>query len=453
MKILEKIKVDKYPFLQFAPFLVLYILYIVINASPESFGDEPRYLSYANHLIHGYYSPRYPHIDLGNGPGYPLILTPFVALNLPIIYAKLLNAVFYYLSVVFLYKASLQIVSKRLAFIFSLVWAIYPNTFEQIYHALPEVFASTLIPPFIFCIIKGFKADNFKKGQNYLISAGFLFGYLVLTKPIFGYVLNLMLIVTLILWFASKKELNYKKTSIILIISFLTTVPYLVYTYNLTGKMFYWSSFGGNNLYWMSTPYEGEYGNYYHFPFASSEDRIPGSEKIIELHHKKDFEELLKNPEVRKANIINGEIQQDLSNGTAQDDLLKKIAIENIKSHPLKFLQNCFSNAGRMLFNYPASYVLQKPSTLLRLPFNGILLVFVLFSLIPTFMNWKDVVYSLRFLLIFACVYFGGSLLGSAEPRMFTVIVPILLIWIAYIFERTVKINLKLKDVENGAVS
>jgi 4-amino-4-deoxy-L-arabinose transferase-like glycosyltransferase len=446
MKILEKIKVYKYPFLQFAPFLVLYILYIVINASPESFGDEPRYLSYANHLIHGYYSPQYPYIDLGNGPGYPLILTPFVALNLPVIYAKLLNGVCYYLSVVFLYKALREIVSLRFAFIFSVLWAVYPNTFEQMYRALPEVFASTLIPPFIFCIIKAFKADNFKKAQNYLISAGVLFGYLVLTKPVFGYVLSLILIVALILWFVSKKKLNNKKLSIILIISFLTTVPYLIYTYNLTGKMFYWSSFGGNNLYWMSTPYEGEYGNYYHFPFASSQDRIPGSEKIIKLHHQKDFEELLKNSEVRKANIINGEIQQDLSNGIAQDDLLKKIAIENIKSHPLKFLQNCFSNVGRMLFNYPASYVLQKPSTLLRLPFNGILLVFVLFSLIPTFINWKKVFYSLRFLLIFAIVYFGGSLLGSAGPRMFTVIVPILLIWIAYVLQRTVKIKLNFDE-------
>lgn len=443
MKIVEKIKAGKNPFLQFAPFLFLYILYILIYSTPESFGDEPRYLAYAHHLINGYYSPAYPYIDLGNGPGYPLILTPFVALHLPIIYAKLLNGVVYYLSVVFLFKASTQIVSKRFALVFSIIWALYPYTFEQMHHALPEVFASTLIPPFAFCIISAFKADSFKKARKYLIFAGILFGYLALTKPIFGYVLIFMLILSLILWAASKKKLNYKLTSIILIISFLTTAPYLVYTYNLTGKMFYWSSFGGNNLYWMTTPYEGEYGSYYRFPFVSSPDRIPGSEKIVELHHKKDFEELLKNPEVKKANIINGEMQGDLSRGTVQDDLLKKIALENIKSHPLKFLENCFSNAGRMLFNYPASFVLQKPSTLLRFPVNGTLLVFVVFCLIPTLLNWKNLLFSLRFLLIFTFVYLGGSLLGTAGPRMFTVAVPILLIWIAYISERTIKIKLK----------
>ncbi|WP_233577958.1 ArnT family glycosyltransferase, partial [Hanamia caeni] len=331
-----------------------------------------------------------------------------------------MNGVFYYLSVVYLYKASRQIVPIRFAFIFSIIWALYPYTFEQIQHALPEVFASTLIPPFILSVLTAFKADNVKKARTYLISAGILFGYLALTKPIFGYVLSFMLIVSLIIWFISKNKLNFKKTSIILIISFLTTAPYLIYTYNLTGKMFYWSSFGGNNLYWMTTPYEDEYGSYYSFPFASSPDRIPGSEKIIELHHKKDFEKLLKNPEVKKANIINGEMQGNLSNGTVQDELLKKIALENIKSHPLKFLENCFSNAGRMLFNYPASFVLQKPSTLLRFPVNGTLLVFVVFCLIPTLINWKNLLFSLRFLLIFTFVYLGGSLLGSAGPRMFT---------------------------------
>jgi len=443
MKVLKKIKVHTNAFLLFAPFLFVYILYILIGSSPESFGDEPRYLNYAHHLIHGYYSPSYPYIDLGNGPGYPFILAPFVALSLALIYSKLLNAVFYYLSVVFLYKAVQQILPRRFAFIFSIIWALYPYTFEQMPHALPEVFASTLIPPFVFFVIMAFKIDNFKKERDYLIGAGLTFGYLALTKPIFGYVLTFMLIISVILWTTSRNNFNYKKTSILLIIGFLTTAPYLVYTYNLTGKIFYWSSFGGNNLYWMSTPYEGEYGTYYRFPFVSSPDRVPGSEKTVKLHHQQDFEELLKDSEVRKANIINGEIQEDLSNGTAQDDLLKKIAIQNIKLHPLKFLQNCVSNAGRMLFNYPASFVLQKPSTLLRLPVNGTLLVLTIFCLIPTIINWKKLMFSLKFLLIFTFVYLGGSLLGSAGPRMFTVIVPILLIWIAYVSEKTVKIKLR----------
>jgi hypothetical protein len=207
--------------------------------------------------------------------------------------------------------------------------------------------------------------------------------------------------------------------------------------------MFYWSSFGGNNLYWMSSPFEGEYGNYFTFPFSESKDRIAGSEEIIQRNHQKDFEEILKNPEVKKANLSNGVLHDNLSYGIVQDELLKKIAIENIKSHPLKFLQNCISNIGRMLFNYPADYTLQKPSTLSRLPINGILIVFVLFSLIPTLMNWRKIDFPIRFLLFFASLYFGGSIFGSAAPRMFTLIVPILLIWIAFIISKSIKVKLK----------
>ena len=434
------------PYLMFLPFLIFAIVLILIFANNTSFGDEPRYLSYAKNLTHGYFSPPYPHIDLGNGPGYPLIMSPFVGLHLSLTVIKLLNAVFYYFSIVFLFKALQQLVSFKFSLIFTLIWALYPNTLYELPHALPEVLASSLVPLFIYPVIIGLSsADNLKRGK-YLLAAGLVFGFLILTKPVFGYVMIFLILSCLILWLFKRKNKSYKRSLIILIIAFVTNVPYLIYTYNLSGKLFYWSSFGGNNLYWMSSPYEGEYGSYYRFPFKPAPDRIPGSEKIIALRHDKDFEEMLKNPEIKKANIINGQLQGDLGKGTLQDEFLKKLAIENIKAHPLKFLQNCFSNAGRMLFNYPASYVLQKPTTLLRLPINGTLMVFVLFCLIPTFLNWNKILFPIRFLLFFALLYLGGSLLGSAEPRMFTKIVPIIFIWVAFILSRSVKVKLKFDE-------
>jgi 4-amino-4-deoxy-L-arabinose transferase-like glycosyltransferase len=422
--------------------LIFAVILILIFSPDQHFGDEPRYLFYAKNLTQGYFSPSYPHIDLGNGPGYPIVISPFVALNAPLLFLRLLNPIFYYFSIVFLYKALKNVVSPKFTFVFSLIWALYPNTLEELPRALPEIFATSLISVFIYCIIKGFDKTNTRQ-IRYLIASGLTFGYLILTKPIFAYVMLFLFFFILILWFFKRRNKDYKNSLVVIIIAFILNIPYLAYTYSLTGKLFYWSSFGGNNLYWMSSPYPEEYGSYYRFPFRASDDRIPGSEKIIARHHQKDFEEMLKNPEVRKANIINGDIQQDLSNGITQDDLLKEMAIENIKAHPFKFMQNCISNAGRMLFNYPAAYVLQKPSTLSRLPINGTLLVFIGFCLIPTLINWKRIFFSIRFLLFFSLLYFGGSLLGSAEPRMFTKIVPILLIWIALILLKAVKVKLK----------
>ena len=84
---------------------------------------------------------------------------------------------------------------------------------------------------------------------------------------------------------------------------------------------------------------------------------------------------------------------------------------------------------------------LLNSGTLLRLPLNGINVVLLLFCIIPTFKNWKKIIFSIRFMLFFALLYLGGSIFASAETRMFTVIVPILLFWIAYIIQKTVKIN------------
>ena len=144
---------------------------------------------------------------------------------------------------------------------------------------------------------------------------------------------------------------------------------------------------------------------------------------------------------MQKANIQNGIIEYNLTKGIAQDSLLKRIAIKNIKTYPLKFAKNCISNMGRIFFNFPYSYKTQKTRTLLRLPVSGIILVFSLFCIIPTFKNWRKIIYPIRFLLFFALLYFGGSILGSAETRMFMMVVPILLMWIAYIFSKSLRIK------------
>ena len=447
MKI-RKLNEGKNPFLLFLPFLMLYVIIILIFAENVNSGDENRYLMYAQNLSDGFYTLPPPYLDLGNGPGYPLIITPFVALKLPIIYIKLMNALFYYFSIVLLFKALHQIVPFKFALTFSLIWALYPNTFEAISYILPEVFGSSLVPLLIFTIVKVFKNDSVKQNRKFILFAGLSFGYLALTKPIFGYVLIFMVIGTVLLWIINKTNVNLKKSITVLIIAFITTIPWLVYTYNMTGKILYWSSFGGNNLYWMSTPYENEYGNYTNYPFDTVDNKtmLPGSAKQIKLNHEKDFQKILENKEAQKLYIKDGKIIGSPYAGLIQDTILKRIAVQNIKSHPFKFIQNCFSNAGRIFFNYPADYTLQKPSTLLRLPVNGTILVFAAFCFIITLANWKGILFSIRLLLFLGLFYFCGSLLGSAGSRMFSLVVPILLIWIAYILQRTVKIKVRFDE-------
>jgi hypothetical protein len=51
----------------------------------------------------------------------------------------------------------------------------------------------------------------------------------------------------------------------------------------------------------------------------------------------------------------------------------------------------------------------------------------------------------MRFFAFFVLIYLGGSLFGSAETRMFTIIVPVLLFWIGYIFEKKFTVKLKFE--------
>lgn len=421
----ETIKGFKNPYLIFSPFLLLFIVFVLFFLTDGISGDQPRYLMYAQNLLHGSYSP--PEIDLRNGPGYPIILMPFVALNLPLASITILNAIFHYLSIVMLFKALQQIVSFRKALVVSLFWGCYYIAYQYLPAISYEPVSIFLISLSILCLVRAFIPGNSQNTKKYIYLSGFVLGYLALTKVIFGYVLFVMLIAGGLLWLI-KRSANYKKGVAIVLIACLTTIPYLVYTYHVTGRIFYWGT-GEENLYWMSTPYEDEYGDWKgdldRNPVAFGNYNTLDAGDSLKAHHQKDFQEI--------ANY----------HGLKRDDAFKKIAINNIKSHPVKYAKNIFYNIGRMIFHYPFSYAVQRTKVMFVLPINGIILTLVLFCLIPTIRNWRKIIYPVRFMLCFIFLYLGASSLISSETRMFALIVPVLLFWVAYIFQKSVKINLK----------
>ena len=427
---MKQLKLPQNPFLLFLPFLVLYIIIVLVFPTEKgTYGDEARYLIYARYMIDGFLPLTDLDFDyLGNGPGYPILLMPFVALHIPIIWIAIMNAGFLYFSIILLFKTGLKFLSFRSTFIMSLFWAFYFNSYVYIGKILPEIFTLFLVCLLIFNLVYVFSSAKSKK---YIYFSGFIIGYIALTKPVFGYVLLCLFVGGIILWVLKREVKNYKTVIVILSIALATTTPYLIHTYNKTGKIFYWSSLGGQNLYWMTEKRDDyEYGSWIAdhgqpLDLEMKNRYLNNFEERVKINHQKNFEEINK------------------YKGIARDDAYKRIAINNIKSHPLNYLQNCISNVGRMLFNFPYSYKLQTPDTLLRLPFTGVIVVLMLFCIIPTFKNWRKIDFSIRFMLLIALTYFGGSILGSAETRMFTVIVPLLLCWLAYICERAFKIKLK----------
>jgi len=421
------------PYLIFSPFLIFFIGYVIYFMTDGVSGDQPRYLMYADNLMHGFYSP--PELDLRNGPGYPIVLIPFVALNLPFIAMTILNAVFHYLSIVFLYKALQLVVSHNTAFITSLFWACYYIGYQYMSAISYEPISIFLIAVLVLCLTRAFMLGDPKKMWRYVYLSGFVLGYLALTKVIFGYVIFVMLIWCGIAWIRNRAAVNYRKGALITLIACIVTIPYLIYTANVTGRIFYWGT-GQENLYWMTTPYPDEYGDWKgdltRNPVDLGNYNVADAGDTLKANHHADYNSFYR------------------YTGLARDDAFKRIAIHNIKTDPLKYGKNIAYNLGRIFFHYPFSYATQRTKILLVFPLNGIVLTLILACLIPTVKNWRKIAYPVRFALIIAFLYLGENMLLSSEVRVLALVMPIILFWSAYILQRSLKISLKFFDNDNS---
>jgi hypothetical protein len=239
----------------------------------------------------------------------------------------------------------------------------------------------------------------------------------------FGYTIPIVLFLLLFMWLIDRKAFAVKNGLVIVFIALMTVSPYLFYTYQLTHRFFYWGNSGGQTLYWMSNPFEGEFGEWH--PETLFTPEIPCDAELFKLHHQKDFFEI--------SSLL----------GVAKDDALKRMAMANIKKHPIKFVKNIIANVGRLFFGFPWSNYYQNLQALYRIPPNAIMLTLIVFCFIPTFLFWKKLNPAIRFIFIFSFVYLCSSSVVSAFPRQFYIIVPCLLIWIGYIFENILIFNVR----------
>lgn len=217
--------------------------------------------------------------------------------------------------------------------------------------------------------------------------------------------------------------MNSKKGLIITSLAFLVILPYMVYTYNLTGKLFYFGSAGNDTFYWMSTPHEYEYGSWNNSKFEANAD---GPEKqlgteLLKANHQKNFDRIAQLPPLEK------------------DDAFLEMAIDNIKKHPVKYLKNCVSNVSRLFFSFPKNYTFEVP--IYKVWYFSIIYVLLLYSLFITLFKWKSINYSIQVVCILSFIYLGGSTVVSVDNRQLLIIMPALILWIGYIFHKTVEIK------------
>lgn len=423
-------KLRRNPYFIFLPFLVLYVIVIFVNKWPALYGDEIRYTDFAWHILHGYYSPPAPHIDLWNGPGYPLTIVPFMWLKVHAFTITLINAAYLYLALVFLYKALKLLTSHKIALLFTLPLAIYPNALSILPIMYTEALSFLLVCSFIYSLTLFYLRGKIKYG----ILAGLVLGYITLTKIIFGYVLLLALLTCLLLLLFRKNRAHHLMFVRVLLTAFAVTLPYLAYTYHMTGKAFYWGNSGGMSLYWMSTPYENEYGdwklpqltnNQYPLLFKS-----PEGAALLKKNHFTEVNFILKH------------------NDMEQDALFKQAAIRNMENHPFKFIENYYFNCSRMLFNFPYTYSYQDGAIVGNIIRGSLLLWASLTGIVLTVVNWRRVHYPVKFLLLLTGIYLALSAALSAYPRQLDVMVPVLLFWLGILTFNVKKPSIHFREEE-----
>lgn len=406
---------------QFLPLLLLYIFAVLMFSNNELVHDESRHMDYAVNLTHGYYTDAV-NPELRNGPGYPLVITPLVLAKAPYMAFRLLNALFLLMAVVFFFKSLSFYLERKKALAFSYLFGMYPASLKWMVFIHSESFAIFLACGFLYYFLKVHKSTE-KKYVNVMLSATFL-GILALTKVLFGYVIITIALFYLMV-FAFKRSKKIRLNLMVLIVGFLFCIPYLGYTYYLTGKTMYWGTGGGEILYWRSSPFSNEYGDWINPDVAlgNKEGDYFDTSGIIGNHG--DFIQSLEPYSI-----------------VQRDSLYKEKAIGNIKQYPLKFIQNTGVSALRLFFNYPYSYTQQKMSSFFYILPNIFLTVFLILSLFLAIRNPMGIPFEIRFIGLTALIFIGGLTLLDGRVRHLLPILPLLLFFIAFVFKDILDLKL-----------
>lgn len=407
--------------LKFAPLLLLYILLVLINHQEALFGDEIRYFSYAENLTKGFYTTA-DNPNLINGPGYPLYLALFVCLGLSPLIPKLVSAFLLFLGILIFYRALKFIASKKTATFCAFVLGIYWPLLIRLKWNNTEPISIFLLCIFIYTIIRITQSKGFQ--PFLIIYGGICIGYLALTRDIFSYVILVAMVVSIVFYVISRNKVAIR-WMIVLGIGFLMVIPYLIYTHSLTGRHLYFSSNGGEQIYWMSSTLDGEFGSFM---------------SIDSIYHRKNT----------RADAIHVAFIDSIFEMPYVDrnDALVTKAVENIKANPTGYGKNIIANVLRLVGHGPATGEYQVWATFKYLFTHFLLLAPFLLSLYPAWKFRKTVLLEIWFLAGFILIYLGGSSLVAAINRYFVLAIPFILVWLAYFYSNMIQISFKNKSTK-----
>ena len=390
---------------ELALLLPLLALYVAAWAFfPERPDDEASYVLLAERLTEGFYvtgdddailnaDPGSP--DLWFGPGLPVLLAPLVAIDAPLAVLRLTSAFVLFAAVLLMYVLTRERWGPRVGRVAAYALGLYVPFLGLLSNLHSEVLAVL----FVVVGMLGLARFLDRGGLGWLAVGGAGLAGLALTRVAYGWVLTAALVV-LFVWWLVRRSRPSGRAAAVLALALALCLPWLAYTYSKTDRLFVWGNSGSLSLYWMTSPYEGDLGDWHqaHLVFTD-----PGLQP-----HSAFFESLR---------------GLDLAEQNAE---IEREALGNIADDPDAYAENVVANVSRMFFNSPYSRTQQQTNDVFYALPNAILLgaavlcAFVLVTrrrLLPPETGVFALLVSTAFLL---------HALVSAYPRMLAPIVPLL---------------------------
>lgn len=384
--------------LLFAGLFLIHAVAAVLGHQDDLIWDEGRYVECAE-LYLGLALDSVYAKDFVNGPGYPIVLMPFVKTQ-TLLAARLLNAVLMTGAAAFLW-ATVRTYAGPVWAAFGALWVgLHPALLRVSFALMTEPLGLFCFCGFVWSFCQALRAEKISLG--WLLAAAAFLGWLTLTRVFFGHVMTAMVALCLLLWpFFKAWRPALQRSLIVLAGGFLICAPYLRHTWNVTGQFPCWSTNSGELLYWMTSHHPGENGHWFSYEDAQNDPHLAPQHAAF--------------------------YQQVLDLPVAERETLFKQAIQ-AQFEPKAFAYNWLCNLSRLAFGFPRSFQVEELRTVLLVLWNGPLLLLTLLAGAVMLTQWRSFPLEVLLLMAMAAIYLGGTSLAPGLPRYFAAITPALVL-------------------------
>ncbi len=234
---------------------------------PERPDDEASYVVLAERLVDGFYvtgdddailnaDPGSP--DLWFGPGLPALLAPLVAVDAPLSVLRLTSVFVLFGAVLLMYVLARERWGPRIGLGAAYALGLYVPFLGLLSNLHSEVLAVL----FVVVGMLGLARFLERGGFAWLALGALGLAGLALTRVAYGWVLTVALL-ALVVWWLVGRSRSAGRAATVLALALALCLPWLAYTYSQTDRLFVWGNSGSLSLYWMTSPHEGDVGDWH----------------------------------------------------------------------------------------------------------------------------------------------------------------------------------------------